>query len=109
MAEVQRGMVEKRIERVREKEKSILYKMSGIAGVGGGGGGGFGVGDEGGLSMRDRVAGAGAGAADVSPYVIDEKERAEIESKLSPEQLQLFAQENDGLLKHYEDTLGKVK
>ncbi|KKZ67274.1 hypothetical protein EMCG_07042 [[Emmonsia] crescens] len=106
VAEVQRGMVEKRIERVREKEKSVLYKMSGIAGVGGGGGG-FGVGDDGGLSMRGRVA--GAGAADVSPYVIDEKERAEIESKLSPEQLQLFAQENDGLLKHYEDTLGKVK
>ncbi|EEQ92026.2 SNARE protein [Blastomyces dermatitidis ER-3] len=105
VAEVQRGMVEKRIERVREKEKSILYKMSGVAGIGAGVGG-VGAGSEGGsFPMRDRVA----GAADVPPDMIDEKEKAEIESKLSPEQLQLFAQENEGLLKHYEDTLGKVK
>ncbi|OJD19037.1 hypothetical protein AJ78_00988 [Emergomyces pasteurianus Ep9510] len=108
VAEVQREMVEKRIERAREKEKSVLYKMSGISG---GHAGGFGVADELGLSMRDRAPGGpGApGVPDISPYVIDEKEKAEIESKLSPEQLQLFAQENDGLLKHYEDTLGKVK
>ncbi|OAX80120.1 hypothetical protein ACJ72_05553 [Emergomyces africanus] len=103
VAEVQRAMVEKRIERAREKEKSVLYKMSGTSGVGAGG---FGAGAEPGLSMRDHRA---PGAPDVPPYVIDEKEKAEIESKLSPEQLQLFAQENDGLLKHYEDTLGKVK
>ncbi|PGH01572.1 hypothetical protein GX51_05137 [Blastomyces parvus] len=99
VAEVQRGMVEKRIERVREKEKSVLYKMSGVAGFGG-------AGSEGGsLLMRDRPS----GATDIPPDVIDEKEKAEIESKLSPEQLQLFAQENEGLLKQYEDTLGKVK
>lgn len=102
VAEVQRGMVEKRIERIKEKEKSVLHKMSSVPGVGAGG---FGPGsDGGGLSMRDRPT-----ASDILPDVIDEKEKAEIESKLSPEQLQLFAQENDGLLKHYEDTLGKVK
>ncbi|EER39966.1 syntaxin [Histoplasma capsulatum H143] len=102
VAEVQRGMVEKRIERIKEKEKSVLHRMSSVPGVGAGG---FGPGsDGGGLSMRDRPT-----ASDILPDVIDEKEKAEIESKLSPEQLQLFAQENDGLLKHYEDTLGKVK
>ncbi|PGH16692.1 hypothetical protein AJ79_01565 [Helicocarpus griseus UAMH5409] len=107
VAEVQRGMVEKRIERVREREKSVLYKFK----VGGGAGAGAGAGLGGDGVVRDRAGGAGGvgGSGDVSPYMIDEQERAEIESKLSPEQLQLFAQENDGLLKHYEDTLGKVQ
>ncbi|KAK2813621.1 hypothetical protein FQN50_000016 [Emmonsiellopsis sp. PD_5] len=101
VAEVQRGMVEKRIERVREKEKSVLYKM--------------GVGRGGGEEVMGRGLGAGVGVGGEEATMggrgdlMDEKEVAEIESKLSPEQLQLFAQENDGLLKHYEDTLGKVQ
>lgn len=105
-AEVQREMVEKRTERVREKEKSVLYKAkasqmpihtqtegntSGISG----GNGRYDGGDDNTLRGRD--------------VSIDEKEAAAIESQLSPEQLQLFAQENDGMLKYYEDTLGKVQ
>jgi len=35
--------------------------------------------------------------------------QSSIEQTLSPEQLQLFAQENTDMLKHYEDTLDKVR
>lgn len=105
-AEVQREMVEKRIERVIEKEKSVLYKskagqmpihtqVEGSSGGISGGSGRYDGGDEDVLRGRD--------------VSLDEKEAAAIESQLSPEQLQLFAQENDGMLKYYEDTLGKVQ
>lgn len=40
---------------------------------------------------------------------ITEAESKEIESQLSPEQLQLFAEENDSMLRYYQDTLGKVQ
>ncbi|KAJ5347083.1 uncharacterized protein N7506_000336 [Penicillium brevicompactum] len=79
-AGAQRRMVEKRIERVREKEKSVLYKGSG----------------------------SGAGPAP-DAAVLSEADTAQIEAQLSPEQLQLFAEENDTMLRHYEDTLGKVQ
>ncbi|KAK2759407.1 hypothetical protein FQN54_002885 [Arachnomyces sp. PD_36] len=102
-AEVQRGMVEKRIEREREKEKSVLYKVAGgasmassvgsLGGNGNAGGGGSG-GVEGGRGY-DVTSGDGG--------------MADVESQLSPEQLQLFAEENDSMLKHYEDTLNKVQ
>ncbi|KAI9924954.1 hypothetical protein ASPWEDRAFT_54391 [Aspergillus wentii DTO 134E9] len=97
-AEVQMGMVERRIERVREKEKSVLYKSGGAAGA-------FAMGEELG-------AAGGAGNASMRGYdatAMSEGEAAAIESQLSPEQLQLFAQENDTMLKHYEDTLSKVQ
>lgn len=95
---VQRGMVERRIERVREKEKSVLYKSAGTAKssrfdmpVGGGGGGGDGM-----IPSHDAAA-------------MSQDEVAAIEAELSPEQLQLFAEENDSMLRHYEDTLNKVQ
>ncbi|KAL1885898.1 hypothetical protein Plec18167_001395 [Paecilomyces lecythidis] len=103
VAEVQRGMVEKRIERVREKEKSVLYKMGSVRGD---------------IPTRPQD---GAGAAFDSNYMatspiqreqgaaMSEAEVADIESQLSPEQLQLFEQENNTMLKHYEDTLSKVQ
>lgn len=96
-ASVQRGMVEKRIERVREKEKSVLYKS--------GGGGG---------TRPDEVS-AAAPSTTTPPLpkpdaaVLSEADSALIEAQLSPEQLQLFAEENDSMLRHYEDTLGKVQ
>lgn len=97
---VQGGMVERRIERVKEKEKSVLYKSSTTAmkspvpespagGVAGGAGGGAGM-------VNDAAA-------------LSENEVAAIEAQLSPEQLQLFAEENDSMLRHYEDTLNKVQ
>ncbi|KAJ5373259.1 hypothetical protein N7517_005265 [Penicillium concentricum] len=107
---VQRRMVEKRIERVREKEKSVLYKVSaGKAAAGGNGA------RKGSISVSERT-GAGAGGGGFNPAfqapdaaVLSEADTARIEAQLSPEQLQLFAEENDSMLRHYEDTLGKVQ
>lgn len=93
-ASVQREMVEKRIERVREKEKSVLYKNSGSRAKGA------------------AEYGAGTKAMPVpvpDAVVLGEAEEKRIEAQLSPEQLQLFAEENDSMLRHYEDTLGKVQ
>ncbi|KAJ5963683.1 uncharacterized protein N7479_003559 [Penicillium vulpinum] len=106
---VQRRMVEKRIERVREKEKSVLYKVAaGKAAAGSGS-----AGRKGSVSV-ERAGVAGAGSFDPAfqapdATVLSEADTARIEAQLSPEQLQLFAEENDTMLRHYEDTLGKVQ
>lgn len=39
----------------------------------------------------------------------DEEEKKGVEAELSAEQLQLFKEENDSMLKHYEDTLDQVR
>ncbi|KAJ5445315.1 hypothetical protein N7491_001397 [Penicillium cf. griseofulvum] len=85
----QRRMVEKRIERVREKEKSVLYKFL----------------------RRELELGGGFDPTFHAPdaAALSEADTARIEAQLSPEQLQLFAEENDSMLRHYEDTLGKVQ
>lgn len=106
-AEVQRSMVEKRIERVREKEKSVLYKMGSMRGD---------------IPTRPPDGAAAAAFDSGKSYyaaasltrreygaAMSEAEVADIESQLSPEQLQLFEQENNTMLKHYEDTLSKVQ
>lgn len=106
-AELQRGMMQKRLDREVEKSKSVLYKTKGAGdaktGVSGyenqigsnasngtakvkGNGGGY------------QVADSGTGNMEKS-----------VQQTLSPEQLQLFAQENSDMLKHYEDTLDKVR
>ena len=102
VAEVQRGMVERRIERVREREKSVLYKFRGHGGSGSGSVGGIAVDGE----NEMPVSASDGVVRDVS---MDHDDVAAIEAQLTPEQLQLFAQENDSMLKHYEDTLGKVQ
>ncbi|KAJ5790629.1 uncharacterized protein N7518_007640 [Penicillium psychrosexuale] len=105
---VQRRMVEKRIERVREREKSVLYKVGAGNGV-----------RKGSVSVSGERTGAGAGGRGAGSFdptfqapdaaVLSEADTARIEAQLSPEQLQLFAEENDSMLRHYEDTLGKVQ
>lgn len=111
-AGVQREMVEKRIERVREREKSVLYKSAAGAAGTAGKGKGKGKGGEvsaggGGLASSSSSLSAPEAAPDAT--VLSEAETARIEAQLSPEQLQLFAEENDSMLRHYEDTLGKVQ
>lgn len=109
-ARLQGGMVEKRIERVREKEKSVLYKNRGR-------GGSVGVAAARDLDFRGPTAATGPAAAAgttapsyrVHDQALSQSEVANIESELSPEQLQLFAEENDIMLRHYEDTLSKVQ
>ncbi|KAI5305579.1 eukaryotic translation initiation factor 3 subunit A [Ascosphaera pollenicola] len=94
VAEVQRHMVEKRVERINEKEKSILYNMNKHGAV-------------------PTVATTSTEASSFPPTkgenALQEDEAAEIESQLSPEQLQLFAEENNDMLRHYEDTLDKAQ
>ncbi|KGO77056.1 SNARE-complex protein Syntaxin-18 N-terminal [Penicillium italicum] len=111
---VQRRMVEKRIERVREKEKSVLYKV----GAGKPAGGSVGRKGSVSVSLSERTGtqyGVGGGASFDPAFqapdaaVLSEADTARIEAQLSPEQLQLFAEENDSMLRHYEDTLGKVQ
>jgi hypothetical protein len=105
---VQRGMVEKRIERIREKEKSVLYKSASAAGGAAKGGDGSGSMGGGGPAARAMdISTSSVQAPDAT--VLSEAETARIEAQLSPEQLQLFAEENDTMLRHYEDTLGKVQ
>ncbi|KAJ5787120.1 hypothetical protein N7457_002110 [Penicillium paradoxum] len=98
---VQRGMVEKRIERVREKEKSVLYKAAGKPGINGARR----------MSGSEWQTRGGVDSTFQAPdaTVLSEADTARIEAELSPEQLQLFAEENDLMLRHYEDTLGKVQ
>ncbi|KAJ6103778.1 SNARE-complex protein Syntaxin-18 N-terminal [Penicillium sp. IBT 16267x] len=104
-ASVQREMVEKRIERVREKEKSVLYKAAGSkTGSGASAQGG-------GLSERQNGYNEKPPVSLPTPDAVhlSEADTARIEAQLSPEQLQLFAEENDTMLRHYEDTLSKVQ
>jgi hypothetical protein len=99
---VQRGMVEKRIERAREKEKSVLYKSASTAA-------GAGVTKGGDVSVDRTMDISTSSVTAPDATVLSEAETARIEAQLSPEQLQLFAEENDTMLRHYEDTLGKVQ
>jgi hypothetical protein len=102
-------MVEKRIERVREKEKSVLYKVA--AGRPAGGNGNGGGARKSSVSSGKQLGRAGVDASFQAPdaVVLSEADTARIEAELSPEQLQLFEEENDSMLRHYEDTLGKVQ
>lgn len=96
-------MVEKRIERVREKEKSVLYKTAVT------------IPQE--QIQRQRQEWeqptVAVGRDQQQKYekasTLSDQETATIESQLSAEQLQLFAEENDMMLRHYEDTLSKVQ
>ncbi|CAD6570486.1 MAG: hypothetical protein ASARMPREDX12_003646 [Alectoria sarmentosa] len=111
VGEVQRGMMERRLEREVERGRSVLYKVKGSVGAGGGlggvgvSGGGGGVGD----GRMNGSAGEGRGAHGKSAGTGEDESRREIEQQLSPEQLQLFAKENQDMLKQYEDTLDQVR
>ena len=103
VAGVQRGLVERRIERVQEREKSALNKApvaaSAAAARAGGGGGAAG-------SAYEKPS--YSYTPPPKPSQMTETEMAELDA-LSPQQLQLFAEENDTMLRHYTDTLGKVQ
>jgi hypothetical protein len=92
VAEVQRGMVEKRLERAREKEKSVLYKSTVPS-----------------ATLPSQKQEWRDEQQYESASTLSAAEAASIEAQLSAEQLQLFAEENDSMLRHYEDTLSKVQ
>ncbi|PWY64271.1 hypothetical protein BO70DRAFT_207716 [Aspergillus heteromorphus CBS 117.55] len=107
----QREMVERRVERVRERERSVLYLSEG--------GKGSNVGRAGqdmgmGMGMGMGKFGSGMGVEeDYNKYQaaarIDADEVQAIEKQLTPQQLQLFAEENDSMVKYFEDVVGKVQ
>lgn len=106
--EVHRGMMERRWEREVERSRSVLYMSRGGAKTTTNG-----VVPEvavkaihGNENGNGSVRASGYSKADVS--VGADEERA-IEQRLSPEQLQLFAQENNDMLRQYEDTLDQVR
>jgi hypothetical protein len=89
-------MVEIRAEREREKERSVLWKMSANA-----------------PARRESMNGSVAANTNDrgrqhNPATDPSYDPAAIESQLSPEQLQLFESENSTLLNHYNDTLKQV-
>ena len=103
--EAQRSMMETRLGRELEKSKSVLYKTHAVTpgqvpGLDHGSSTG---------AAANPVAGRVRSQADGRGARMDELEQDRIEQELSPEQLQLFAQENQDLLKHYEDTLDQVR
>lgn len=94
----QSSMMEIRLTREVEKSKSMLYKARGS------------------MVLPDSSTGMNGGYTGGSATVYrgqsshaEEMDRKEAEQQLSPEQLQLFAQENQDMLKHYEDSLDQVR
>ncbi|MCJ1267575.1 hypothetical protein MMC22_007460 [Lobaria immixta] len=113
--ELQRGMVEKRVERELEKSRSVLYMSRGAGGATASTAPAGGLEDftakramKGALGGRNEYYTADGGAKSKGGR-LEEDDRREIEQQLSPEQLQLFAQENQDMLKRYEDTLDQVR
>lgn len=113
--EVQRGMVEKRVERELEKSRSVLHMRRGSLAA---------------ATMSDTTEGGGENPVLPTNWRGEEEgsmimnggiskpwranalppaELAEINESLTPEQLQLFAEENNELLAHYNDTLSQVR
>lgn len=112
--ELQRGMVEKRVEREVEKSRSVLYMSRGAGGAAsmapGEGSENFpSKGGMNGSSKGRNDCDTVDGGAKSNRARLEEEDRQEIERQLSPEQLQLFAEENQDMLKRYEDTLDQVR
>ena len=102
---VQSEMMEARLTREMEKSKSILYKnynaqQSDLSAS-------FDTSKMNGQSAK------GLGRSNYKPMSptasTNDRSRFDAEENLSPEQLQMFEQENQGMLKHYEDTLDQVR
>ena len=102
-AEAQREMMETRVEREIEKSKSVLYKAKDTA-----------------RSPRKPNSGSASQGFNYGPQGAPVKSEgtaalsSEVDSTtasncLTPEQIQLFEEENSDLLRHYEDTLDQVR
>lgn len=91
--------MDRRLQREMERSKSVLYKSRGSKWV------------DIGLEGMDELGGSkgmngyvGGGAA-----MEEEERKRRGEEGLSEEQMQVFREENEGMLKHYEDTLDQVR
>ena len=96
-SEYQSSMMEIRLMREVEKSKSVLYKTRTTMPSS----------EHGGMTGGSSAAGALKDYHGTWSYAQDES--SAIEQQLDPEQLQLLAQENQFMLKQYEDQLDKVR
>ena len=96
-AETQREMMETRIEREVERSKSVLYKTKDSAWAA--------QGSRGNGSMQSPTAFEGPDGLR-SPQASGKKNAG---LGLSAEQMQMFDEENNDMLQHYEDTLDQVR
>ena len=94
----QSSMMEIRLMREVEKSKSVLYKTRATMPSN----------DFNSMNGESSVDGGSKDYRGKTSHVQDESNIA-IEQQLDPEQLQLFAQENQDMLKQYEDQLDKVR
>jgi syntaxin 18 len=92
----QSSMMEIRITREIEKSKSVLYKARGTMPT---------LDDYPGSNGSHSVSTDYRGKSAQPPG----ESSVSVEQQLDPEQLQLFAQENQDMLKYYEDTLDQVR
>lgn len=97
-SQYQSSMMEIRLMREVEKSKSVLYKTRTTMPSS----------EYGGMAGGSSADGALKDYRGASSHVQDESSAA-IEQRLDPEQLQLLAQENQHMLKQYEDQLDKVR
>ncbi|KAI4930179.1 hypothetical protein J4E85_004804 [Alternaria conjuncta] len=94
----QSDMMEIRLMREVEKSKSVLYKTRTTGPTSSDYSG-----------MNGSSAGNESAGYRAKPTYNPDESSAVIENQLDPEQLQLFAQENQDMLKQYEDQLDKVR
>lgn len=104
--QAQAEMMEKRILREMEKNKSVLARTrrASIPGLGGFEGGSSVPGKAAGFSRK----GSSAGAGGLNAVQLESRE-LNPEEELSEEQIQMFEKENQDMLKHYESTLDQVR
>ena len=111
-SEIQRTQQETRLMRQVERSKSILYKATGSpvpSSSRPGSSAGFPAADiyRDGVAPKKGMGNSNSGYGGVGSLPPEEKE--DIEQILSPEQLQIFAKENQDMMKYYEDTLDQVR
>jgi syntaxin 18 len=108
--ELQRSMVEIRVQREVERSRSILYKargngMAGLIDSVGVTGGDFG----GGGQSSNAAASSSMAGIDMDREEYERQQRQAMETMLSPEQVQMFESEQREMLKHYSENLNKIR
>ncbi|KAL8767196.1 MAG: hypothetical protein Q9194_006050 [Teloschistes cf. exilis] len=98
--ETQRSMMDRRLQREVERSKSSLYKSRTPRGVD------IGLDDP---YVRGEGKGMNGYVGGGEMMVEEEERRRKGEEGLSEEQVQAFREENEGMLRHYEDTLDQVR
>jgi syntaxin 18 len=96
----QRDMVEMRLEREREKAKSLLYRAKGPGTTAP-------LGSE--INTPDSTAPMGNGSVESKTALDMDKSSGEGWDGLNPEQLQIFEREQQDMLRHYNEELNKIK